>query len=391
MFGFGKHAPDARCGVVIDVGSASVAAAILISEPDEQHPTVVWTHTERCPVGDDFEVIGAAKRIATAIMNVSLELASSGTTTLASYDPKQTITELQVAIAAPWCYTVPKRVTHTAETGFTVDQTLLNELSQAAEREATQTYAAHPLFDALGLAVIASSTAHIIANGYPVANPRGKTVTELTLLQHFTICQKNLLDAIYELQNTVLPKTKLQVSSFMGHMRTQVLVNTLPQTTYGLLDISGDASEIGIVVNGQLHTVMSNSWGHNAIARELAAITNQPPETALSRLKDERTGLLEDLPEQQAAEYKTVKANFVTKLSDLIERATTEAELPAHYLLHTDTGLHGLGELLAREAIAAVGTEQHSLSLVSQKLLDVAPIQETRLALAAAVFHTTPQ
>jgi hypothetical protein len=390
MFLHAKHAPDARCGIVIDIGSASVASAIVVSEPDEPQPTVVWSHIERCAISEAPDTVALAKKVSTALLNVSLEIANQGLKTLMHHDARLRPTTTQVAITAPWTYTVPKRIQYAQDEPFTVTESLVNDLIRTAEQETTQAQSASPLFESFGLSVISSSTSHFTANGYTVTDPIGQHTPSLTLVRKVSICQKRLLDSIQELHESIAPRSTLQISSFMEHMQHQVLTKTIPSRTYGLIDISGDATEVGIVVDGVLENVASNTWGHYGVAREIAMLTQEPLMSAFARLQSLTNQSTLGISPSQQETCTRIMDTFSSKIADCISTAAQRIELPSHYVVHSDTGLAGFAR---NTSIAAVNQLTHntdtSVALVSEKLLDTVTVEESRLALSIAVFHTS--
>ena len=388
MLGLSQHAPDARCGLILDIGSSSVGAAIVVSEVDEPQPTTVWTHIERCPISDSFNITDLAKRITTAVTNVGLEIGGNGLKSLAEHDGRLRIHETMVSVAAPWSYTVPKRITYAADDAFTVTETLLTELARTAERQTTEEYGKIDLFNSLGLEVLSNDSAQFLANGYAVQSPVGQTITDLVHIQNITIAQKQLLEAVREVHSTVVPKSQLTIGSFIQQMRKKVLTHTIPDHTYGLVDVGGDATEVGVVSNDHLSTVINNQWGYNSLVRELAAITKQPTSAALTMLQESADGAIAHLSDAQQEAWQTVCTEFVATQADLIGRSAAMSELPEHYAIHTDTTMRPIVMALFKRAIAN-STGNATVSLVSEKLTDVVSVAETRMALSIAVFHTT--
>lgn len=386
MFGFKKHAPDARCGLLVDIGSASVAVAIVITEPDELQPTIVWTHTERCPISETYTISTQAKRIVAALTNVSLEIGSAGLKALAQHEPAMRITTTQVSIAAPWSYTVPKRVTYSADEPFLVTQKLLADLNAAAERETVETFGKLDLFNELGLETLSGDTHQYVANGYSVNQPPEQTLQKLTLIRDITIAQKQLVDAVREIHQAVVPRSELKLQSFMQELQSETLRHTIQERTYGMVDISGEASEVGIVRDGQLQTVINNEHGYNDLVRGLSSITQQPSTSAFALLQSSSDSTISTLTETQRKQWDQQCTDFVTTIADLIGRTAAMSELPEHYTLHTDTTLRPLMMTLLKRAIA-MSTGEATVSLVSEKLLDITSVDETRLALSIAVFH----
>src|SRR6056297_370105 len=389
MFFSSRHAPDARCGIIIDVGSASVAAAIVVSEVDSPEPTVVWSYTERCPITESPDTVVLAKKVIATLVNVSMEIGTTGLKTLADHDAQLRPMYLHVAVGAPWSYTVPKQIRYRKDEPFTVTAQLLRELATAAEHETTEAQAASPLFESLGLEVIASTTSHFTANGYHVSDPTGQSTNDLTLVRKVTICQKRLVDAIREVHENIAARATLSITSLMEHMQQHILTRTVSSKSYGLVDISGDATEVGIVAEGVLQNVVSNSLGHYAVAREIAAITHETESSAFARLQECSNETLTCAPAAQQAECAVVLTRFSETLAKLIGQAAQMTELPTHYVVHSDTGLRDFARLMTTNAVNQITNSQHiSVATVSEKLTNIADIPETRLALSVAVFHT---
>ena len=387
MFGFGKHAPDARCGLIVDIGSSSIALAIVVSEIDELQPTIVWTHTEHTPIVADYTLANAGKRIIAALTSVSLEAGGPGLVALAKHDARLRITDTQVSIAAPWSYTVPKKVSYRGDEDFVATASLVEELKETAERETIEQHNNLDLFASLGLETLSGETTQWLANGYAVQDPTGQTVRELTLVHNIAIAQKQLVEAVREVHRTIVPHSSLTITSYMQHMRQNVLANTITEHTYGLIDVSGDATEVGVVNNGHLAAVINNQWGVNSLVRELSIITQQPTSSALALVQASTDGNIAGLHDSQQSAWEAVCDTFIQTQSDIIARAAIAAEQPEHYVVHADSSVRSFVLHLMSAAITK-NNASSTVSLVSEKLLEVVTLDETRLALAVAVFHT---
>lgn len=383
MLGFGTHAPNARCGLIIDVNSASVSAAIVVSEPDEPSPTVVWTHIERCAIQPEFEISFLAKQIATTLLNVSLEIGGAGLTALAKHDAKQRIKYTQVSVGAPWSYTVTKQVTFKPEKVTTVTRSLLSDLIATAERETTETCGSNPLFAQLGLEVIGSVTTGMTANGYTVSTLEGKEVSEFSLTRQLTICQKQVLNTVDEVHTSIAANSELSVHSYISNTLSQVLQSTNETDTYGVIDMSGNATEVGLIQAGTLTQVSHDTWGYYDVTRELHAITLQPLEACFAMIQDDHIAT-----SASAAKTEVTEA-FAEKIAALITRACEKGDMPHHFLIHTDTHLHTFAEQVVKKSLRHCTKQPCTVSIISEKLADRVTIKESRLALSTAVFHTS--
>lgn len=377
MFGKKPVNPDRRCGVVIDIGSASVAIGIVVSDADAPAPELIWSNVERCPIAEELNLSELSKRVTTTLANNMLTLGSAGLTALADFDSTLTIQSCDVTVSAPWTYTVPKRIHATFDEPTEITKKLVADLVKTAEDSIMQTFGNNDVFAELGLTRINSDTTSFTLNGYTVREPYGHEVTDLALTRLVSVCQKRLFDAISETHDKIIPKSKLRVGAFMSQLHHSPITATTGQKTYGLIDASGEAIEVGIVIDSHLSSVMHVVWGHYAAARSIRITTQEPLESALARLKNSDT-------------ITPAHAQYSSKLLEAISRAAMQSELPSHFYVHCETGYHELVTRIAEKALALLGAHAPSVSIISAKVLPHIEIEESRLALSLAVFHTAP-
>lgn len=386
MFGFSKAGPDGSFGVIVDVSSASVSIAIVLSNPLEEVPYVVWSHVERIAVTDEADITVLAKKVSAATVQTFMELSTAGISTLAAYDKHAKLSRCEVSISAPWTYTVSKTITHSDEIPFEVTEEIIRELITSAEAEALQKISTTELFKTLGLEIIAAKTADITLNGYRTTKPVGKSAVNLYIEQQLYISQKNILTAIEESHASIIPRTTLDIETFVA--RSESALREMPSTpeSYVLVDVSGEAIEFALIVNATIIRAIHVPWGHNSLAREIVASTQTPYADALGMLRSPLTEQIKFLTATTQSDLTTAVHTLQKKLTDLYARTTAGAELPQAVFLHTDTGFEQcFRDILTDGSIFEKNT--CPLHAVSTKLFPLDNSDETRIALSASVFH----
>lgn len=377
MFGKAPKNPDRRCGVIVDIGSASIATAIVVSDTDQESPEVIWSQVDRCPITPTLETSELAKRLTSTLTTNMLALGSMGLTSLTNHDSDLTVTDMQVTIGAPWTYTVPKRIRTSFEAPTEITEDLIDDLVKTADDTMMQTFGSMDIFAELGLEQIHSDITNFTLNDYAVTQAYGHEAKTLTVTRLLSVCQKQLVDAIREMHEKIVPKTKLNINAFIHNLHHFPVLAQAGERSYGLIDLSGEATEVGIVLDGQLINVIHAPFGHYAAARILSETGYQPLEGSLGSL--------------QSTNNTAVLRVYSQKVLETISRAAMDAELPKHFYVHCDTGYHDLAYAVVHDAVAQLGAQAPGVSVISNKVLQHIATNESRLALSLAVFHTDEQ
>ena len=278
MFGFSSGVPQKKCGVIIDIGSGSVGVAIVLSDTQEAKPEVIWSHRTYVLIKDIVSTEIPMKEITTSLVNAFLQLGGDGVKALQEKDSSLHISAIQVTISAPWTYTITKSINFSDEHPFEVNETLIEELSKTAEKQAFVAILENEILQESQLEVIDNKTIHTSINGYPVKNPH-KIKTREIIIAHITaITHKKIITVLEDSKNKVLPKTQMTTHSFM-YMFYNVLKNLNPDTSEAcLIDVTSEATEIGVLREGALTHVTHDSFGTFSLAREIATLCKIPKE-----------------------------------------------------------------------------------------------------------------
>lgn len=387
MFGFTLGASKTQCGVVIDIGSGSVGCAIVVSNVDSAKPEIVWSHREYARIKDIDSTKVPLQEIATSLTNALLHVGNSGTTQLRERYPHLKISTVQATVSAPWTYTITKTIQFTEDKPFKVNDDLIEELSETVERKIINEVLENDIFKNNQLEIIDSKTFGVQINGYPVTNPKDVRANNLSIAHVTAITQKKITQALAASIEKILPKSTLVTHSFM-YMFYDVLKNLNPNTAeVCLVDVTSEATEIGIVREGKLVHVTNVAFGTFSLAREIAVACKIPKEEAYSYLKVGMSSLAEKLTKTKAAELHTILEAYEDKIAELFTSTDDALAIPKTLFLHCEESTEAFFVNSLVNAAKKATTMRHSIHPITSLFFDAGTTGDTRLLLSAHFFH----
>lgn len=382
---FSAKPSDVRCGAIVDIGSGSVGLAIVVSNTDIQKLEIVWSHREYILTKekDDMQVL--LKEISTALINALLELGNAGIKALYEHNPELSIKHIQTTISAPWSYTVTKRILYEDESEFTVTKELIAQLIESAKSQTQATIVGGKAMEDLGLQIITDATLGVELNQYAVVDPQDKRCTSIQLSYLQALAEIKILATIDELHKKILPKAELEHNSFM-YVFYQVLRYLHPNTSeICLIDVTDEATEIGIVREGILQHTAHTKYGMYSIARSIAQTCGIPKEEALGLLKTE--GGKESYPQEMQNKIQQVFDSYTENISKLFLETGDALSIPRTLFLHTSVNTEEFFSQHIKLASEKVTNDTHTIHLCTSELFKNIDLSDTALILSADFFH----
>ncbi len=396
---FSSSDSSIRYGAVIEIGSGSVLASVVKSDKTKKTPEIIWSKREYAVRRSESDTTINAKAVITALMNAVLLLESEGKALLAQTNPGSKISLLQVSMTAPWSYTITKVIGYQKDEPFEITSSLITSLISSAQKKITEELKENELASDLGLAIMTRATTDIQANDYKIEDPTGKSATTLTLTQVSAVAQTYLTDAIADIKHKVFKHTDLERYSFMlmFHCIIRELYNQLSE--YCLVDITDEATEIGVVRGGILRYCTHTPIGTSTLARTLVTILNIPLEEAHAFLKEPyHTRAMETMSEAKLAEVAVVFDEYQKNLAKLFTETGDTLSIPKILFMHADHQTEDFFSRQLEEAAKRATNSTHSVHGVSSELLtkNYTPEQkkalltvstDTAMVVAAQFFH----
>ena len=391
-----KSTPPMTIGALIDIGSASVLVSYVASRPGDAIPIIVWSHREHVPLRDTTDIQQLAKNLSTAFVNASLLLETTGRQVLKQAIPNHPRPSyVHVTVAAPWSYTVTKTITYRGDESFVISKNLISELVETAEQKILRELKEHEVLAELGLTITAKSTIALTANGYRITGPRGQKASDLALARTNSLVHGYLVTAIGECHEKLLPKTNLHTSSFMlaYYLTTRALYPE--RTEYCLIDITSEATEIGLVRDGVLQYCTHLSYGAFSLAREISTATKIPLAEAYSQLGNEAY----QSNEQTASQIEALYHAYEARVGELLHETGDALSIPKTIILHSNIETENFFSERIKEGAHLATRSAHHVIPVSNDIIsryytpssakDLFTRHDSALLISAQFFHTT--
>ncbi len=326
---------NVRYGVIVDIGSGSVLASIVASDSTKTHPDIIWSKREYTPQRQSKSIADSAKSVMTSLFNVLMLLDSEGRKVFYEKTGEQKLPLIQVTIAAPWSYTVTKTISYSNNKEFEVSSELIEELLRTAQQKVQEELLENEKVNKLGLSIIVRTTMQIAANGYPIAVNNNQDALTVVVIQASAVAQKYLTDAIADTKDKLFPDAQISQYSFM--LPYYYVMNNIGNTTleYCLVDITYEATEIGVVREGVLNYCTHVPKGSFTIAREIAQILSITPEEAYGYLEEsDFSSFLSQYTDAQKQAVSMVIDQYQDDLARLFKETGDSLAIPKKIYIH---------------------------------------------------------
>lgn len=376
---FSKRKAKIRCGLVVDIGSSSVVISIVASNPTKEHPDVIWSRREyvtRQPGDSDSE---NAQALMTTLLQAMLYIDTEGQKALKEKLPGHSPTVMQVSVAAPWAYTITKNINYTDKEPFIVTYEMVNELVQAAQQKTLEDLQANEVTESLGLTIMSRATTDVIVNGYVTKEPLQQSATSLSVSHVTTVTQEALMDTIKEIKQKSIPRAEMRSYSFI--LMYYAIIRELfdKMTDFCLVDVTFEATEIGVVRDGRLQYCTHIPVGIMTLARAVAGHGKTPTAEVHTAMRNEkiRERLFEANPRLKE-KFDSVISEYKQKLQSLFMETGDALAIPKNMFVHTELYTEDLFQKIISSAAQQTTKVEHVVYGISRELLTKQYEQEAR-------------
>ncbi len=383
MFGLGKHGPDGKYAIILDIGSASVAASIVASDIVTKTNPVLYTHREWAVI-KDASTENPTRFIEEALLRLFLVLGSTGGAALKKYDPSAHISYIQVSISAPWAHTITQQTEYENKEIFKITDKLVSNLVADAQKQSMDNLKTTEFLKREGLEIITNQILHMTANGYTIKDPRNLETHKLYISHSSGIASSKIVAAIKKHAEEVFPEATLLLNTFLLTYYTAIR-DIFPETSeMTLIDITGEATEVGIVRNEELTKVAHSLIGSQTIIRILSAKLKMPVGSVKTLLQDnppQLTDAQQIVAESVFEEYTEEIANLLKSMGDLLT-------VPSIIYLHTDRYTETFFKKYITKASHRATGGEHTVIPITKKVFPETETEDTAILLSSFVFHT---
>ena len=382
MFGLGKHGPDGKYAIILDIGSASVAAAIVASDTVTKENPVIFSHREWAVI-KDATVENPTRFIEEALLRLFLVIGSTGTAELSKYDPHAHISYIQTSISAPWAHTITQQAEYENNDGFTITDKLVKNLVADAKKQSMENLKTVEFLEKEGLEVITNQTLHMTANGYTITDPRNLEAQKLFISHSSGVASSKIVAAIKEHTENVFPNAQLLLNTFMLTYYSAVRDVYSATSEMTLVDITGEATEVGIVRNNELTKVSHSLIGSQTLVRMLSGKLKLPAATTKTILQDDSPVLTE----KQQIVAESVFEEYVEEITNLFKSMGDILIIPATIYIHTDRYTEEFFRKYIKKASSRATGGEHTIVPITKSIFPKTNTQDTAILLSSFVFH----
>lgn len=381
-----KKSAAVKYGAIVDIGSGSVGVAIVKSDDSKDSPEVLWSHRERTIIPKRYDRQSAAKHVQASILSAFLELGNAGVRSLLREDSKARVKEVQVSLSAPWCYTITDTISTKFPKSTKISKKILKEVIEKAKAKAEELLN-ETIKDELDAEPISMSVIDVSLNGYHVSEPEDKEAEHMTLSIVRAFCDKQLLTAIEDASDKVFPEVRLSLNSFT-YTYYESLRNLASDTSeVCLIDVTYEATELGIVREGVLEHVTHIPFGSSALVREISELTKTPLEESSSYLRGSGIDITKPMNEARKEDFVKIINSFEAKLADLLRQTGDQLSIPKTIFLHTDALTSVFFAERVKNAAKSATNCNHNLHTVTKQYFSGISAKDTALLVSAYVFH----
>lgn len=279
LFGTGRSKKqDVKVGLVFDIGSASVAGALVVFRK-EMPPRLLYV--VRKPISFQKE-LNFSRFVNSLFATFTAVVESIEHKGLNYLNEKQVgpdaISHALCMYASPWYAASTKVLTLEKEKPFTVTQTLIDRI---VDRELTsEEQDIHGSGD-----IIEQTITAIKVNGYNITQVEGKLAKTLELTVSTTMLSHAVARGIEDILAGAFHNRNIQHHSFPLATFTTMRDLREDTNTFLLLDVSGEVSDLSLVKEGALLETVSFPKGTHFITRQLMEAHDLSAAEARSRIR----------------------------------------------------------------------------------------------------------
>lgn len=385
MFHLGQNEHGPVYGAIIDIGSGSIGIGIVESSQENKLPTLLYTH--RIPMRVSAEKIRdeeQIRRVQEAIISASMILSEEGGSALTKRNPKAKLSRLFTTCSSPWSYTVARNAHYEDAQTFTITKTLFDDLVKSTEAEIFSYVRSVPSMNST-FEVVERATVDVTVNDYPVNNPINLKGTTFGFSHIAGVVPIEIIKSINEVQDKLFPDSEMHTHTFMLVMYCVMRDLFSNMHSVCLIDVTGEATEFGIVENNLLCENSFIPYGSNTFSRDVMKQTGKPladVHTFLSAFENDT--VLQSIDIQ--ASMQKYEEILQSAMQDIIDRRS----LPSQIIITTPRAYEKIFRKMIGMVLDTLSKKKPQIISIEQKFIEEISKNadgDVYLALSARFFH----
>ena len=378
---------------LLDIESGSVATAIAKVNHCGDDCEIIYA--KRYPINHAAAAVGQAsalRAVGETLLRAGRDLADGGVRTLNQIGQPAMVADFQVSVSAPLSQVVVKNVRYQTKKPFRLNNNLLHSLRDSIADRVWRELKTDGLAGNPDLVMLDSSVISVSADGYTIdSQAPDQEVVAMELVHLSSLIGNDLMTLIEEVKERVFPASRLSVHSFMFMYYNLMSLNIPSATNACLLDVTAEATEIGVIESGVLRYVGRVPYGVHTASRSLQRQAGMPFAESLTLVRHGDDGRLNP----SGAEI-LVREEYRAALERELKYAGDTVTIPPVLFMHTTWPERSLLDKSALSALKSAGSRPGQGYVVTEDILgDSLKIGgakvDTALQTAVGFFHKTRQ
>ncbi len=358
LFSFSK--PKKELILVIDIGSASVGAAISVISPDRSAaPIIVASSRTQIPFQEYLKFDRFAE-----LMLAALESSLSRVFAESKAKPGK----IYCFLASPWYASQIRTssVSRDKEFEVTADifETLVNdEIEKFRKNEAA---AFSEIKDKMFF--LEKEVMDISLNGYHSLNPLGSLVRELKVSLFLGVAPKGTVRRIEDRIHKFIPGVAISLHTFLFPFYSVISGVSADKKDFLLADVGGEVTDIALVHGGKIKESVSFPLGKNFLLRWGSKLSNRQIDEVRSLIVLWSSGKLDAESKARAKEiFSPIRAEWLKTFHKSLEDISGGVILPSTFYVAAD------GEVI-RWFMESILEEEYGQYALSAEKFEVIPV-----------------
>jgi hypothetical protein len=354
-------------GIIFDVGTSSVAAALVKFE-EGKTPHVVHTVREVMTFQENVDPVRLFGFMIDALKTANERIAREGVAHLKFTEHGSlSVKKVYFVFAHPWSVSETKIISVHKEEPFEVTQAFIKELLEKEEElfEQTLTTTGNLQEYKHKLAVVGKEVIQTKLNGYDSKNPYGKYAKTLDLAFSISIVPKEVLEKAEEVTHRAYHLKDSRSFSFPIVAFSTLRDIFKKDDDFIFLDIAGEIADITIVKSGVVVENSNFPLGKNFLYRKVAEALKEPYEVGASLLRAHLEGHVEEQVSKTISKIlDSVRVEWLRYFDTALIDISTRVTLPNRvYLIAGNEFVPFFIEAIQQEKITQFGMNGAAFSV----------------------------
>ena len=314
--------------IIVDIGSGSVGAALLVMQNNQDKTNFALTKIVRKELKIDNN-IGFPEFV--SLMNSGLKEAITSITTNSGK-----IKDVHIFLSSPWYASQSRDVKMKRDKPFVISKKVLVDLVNKESSMFENTFLKKYEGIGKGIKLIEKKVIDTRLNGYHIQDAIGKSALSLEMSLFFSMSPSDIVENILSVTKHLCQKSKVffHSSSFSIYMSLRdLLVNT---NTFVICDIGAELTEVSIVSGGVLMQSASFPEGTETFVKGIMKKTNKSKLEALSYMRMYTEGTLSEVESSKFVDCISETENIWMKsFTKSLESVATAGYIPRQIYLFT--------------------------------------------------------